>query len=121
MSGRRVGARITSNAYKSDYPQDARFDGSPTRAGTIAAILAQEEDDDVTNTSDSPLLIDARGEVGADDPIQAADDALREFPADEIVFAVHAGAEAGWLEQGVVEAAETRYDVPVTHLTVGAG
>ncbi len=63
MSGRRVGARITSNAYKSDYPQDARFDGSPTRAGTIAAILAQEEDDDVTNTSDSPLLIDARGEV----------------------------------------------------------
>jgi hypothetical protein len=31
--------------------------------------------------------IGARGVIGSDDPIEAADDALREFPADELMFA----------------------------------
>ena len=63
----------------------------------------------------------ARGEVGSDDPIQAADDALREFPADEIVFATHPEQEANWKERGVVEVARSRYDLPVTHVAVDAG
>ncbi len=63
----------------------------------------------------------ARGEVGSDDPIQAADDALREFPADEIVFATHPEQEANWKERGVVEIARSRYDLPVTHVAVDAG
>lgn len=62
-----------------------------------------------------------RGQVGADDPIQAADDALRGFPADEIVLATHPEKEANWKERGVVEIAEHRYDVPVTHVAVDAG
>lgn len=62
--------------------------------------------------------ISASGEVGAEDPIEAADDALREFPADELVFATHSEAEANWLEQDVLEVARARYDVPVTHVPV---
>jgi hypothetical protein len=63
----------------------------------------------------------ARGEVGAQDPVRAADDALREFPADELVFATHPDADADWLKDDVFEVARTRYDVPVTHVVVGAG
>lgn len=62
--------------------------------------------------------VSARGEVGAEDPIEAADDALREFPADELVFVTHPEAEANWLEQDVLEVARARYDVPVTHVAV---
>ena len=62
----------------------------------------------------------ARGEVGADDPIQAADDALRTFPADELVLATHPETAANWKERGVVEIARARYDVPVTHVVVDA-
>ncbi len=62
----------------------------------------------------------ARGEVGSDDPIQAADDALREFPADEIVLATHPDAAANWKERGVVEIASSRYQLPVTHTVVDA-
>lgn len=65
--------------------------------------------------------VDARGEVGSDDPIQAADDALRGFPADEIVLATHPEQEANWKEQGVVAIARSRYELPVTHVTVDAG
>jgi GABA permease len=59
-----------------------------------------------------------RGRIGAHDPLQAADDALREFPADEVLFAVHGAGSENWLEQGVVELARERYDVPVAHVVV---
>jgi hypothetical protein len=64
--------------------------------------------------------VTARGEVGSDDPIQAADDALREFAADEIVFATHPDDHANWKERGVVEIARGRYDLPVAHVAVDA-
>jgi hypothetical protein len=48
----------------------------------------------------------ASGVVGADDPVQAADDALRTFGADEIVFV---GADESTLSQ-----ARDRFAVPVS-------
>ena len=44
----------------------------------------------------------AGGEVGSSDPLQAADDGLRQFPANEIVFVTHPEGQANWLEEGVV-------------------
>jgi hypothetical protein len=64
--------------------------------------------------------IPARGEIGSDDPIQAADDSLREFPADELVFVTGRDGSAIWLEAGVLDVARERYDVWVTHIEVGA-
>jgi hypothetical protein len=63
--------------------------------------------------------ISAHGTIGSDDPVEAADDALREFPADELVFATHAGSHANWLERDVIQVAQTRYDVPTIHIDVG--
>ena len=54
------------------------------------------------------------GKVGSHDPIQAADEALREFPADEILFALDPGASPEWLEDEALELAESRYGIPVT-------
>ena len=54
--------------------------------------------------------IEARGEVGAADPLQAADDGLREFPADEIVFAVTTEDQ----DRDLLARAAERYAVPVS-------
>ena len=62
------------------------------------------------------LGIDARGEVGDDDPLQAIEDALRTFGADEIVLATHPAGRSKWLERGVVEKARERFDLPITHI-----
>jgi hypothetical protein len=67
------------------------------------------------------LGIKARGEIGDGDPLQAIEDSLREFPADEIVVSTHPPGRSHWLEQGVVENARSRYDVPVTHVVVDLG
>lgn len=62
--------------------------------------------------------IAARGEIGDGDPLQALEDALRVFPADEIVVSTHPPGRSNWLERGVVEQARLRFDVPVTHVVV---
>jgi len=60
--------------------------------------------------------VNVRGEIGDGDPLQALEDALRSFAADAIVISTHAEGRSHWLEQGVVEAARARFDVPVTHV-----
>lgn len=62
--------------------------------------------------------VNARGEVGDDDPLQAIEDALHTFGADEIVVATHPVGRSNWLERGVVAGARERFDVPVTHVIV---
>ena len=59
--------------------------------------------------------IDAHGRVGAADPVQAAADGLREFPADAIVL-VTRPSDSTWLEQGVLETLQARAGVPVSHV-----
>ena len=62
--------------------------------------------------------VDARGEVGDGDPLQAIEDALRTFGADEIVISTHPEGRSNWLERNVVGSARERFDVPITHVVV---
>jgi hypothetical protein len=57
-------------------------------------------------------------EVGDADPVQAIEDALRSFPADEVLVVTHEDDDASWLEQDSAEEARERFGVPVTRLTV---
>ena len=60
----------------------------------------------------------ARGEVGDSDPNVAIEDALRQFPADEIIISTHPPERSRWLEHGVVQRARDEIDLPVTHVVV---
>jgi hypothetical protein len=62
--------------------------------------------------------VDARGQVGDGDPLQAIEDALRTFGADEIIVSTHPEGRSNWLERGVVEHARERFAVPITHVVV---
>jgi hypothetical protein len=62
--------------------------------------------------------VEARGVVGDGDPLQAMDDALRMFGADEIVISTHPAGRSNWLERGVVTGARERFDVPIRHVVV---
>jgi len=76
---------------------------------------------DDTVTALARAGITAMGETGADDPIQAADDGLREFAANEIIFVTKSGTSTDWIEEGVIETATKRYAIPVTHIALSAG
>jgi hypothetical protein len=78
---------------------------------------AQRHLDDTTRALEAAGVA-ARGITGPDDPIQAADDGLRQLAADEVVFVTAPEDRARWLEHGVIEAARARYAVPVTHVVL---
>jgi hypothetical protein len=65
--------------------------------------------------------VQASGEVGDGDPLQAIEDALRTFGADEIVISTHPEGRSNWLERGVVTSARERYAVPIHHVVVDLG
>jgi hypothetical protein len=62
--------------------------------------------------------VEARGEVGDDDPMQAIDDALRIFGADEIIISTHPPGRSNWLESELILRARERFDLPITHVVV---
>lgn len=79
---------------------DARAD-SAERAEAAAAAVPGEH---------------VEAKVGDVDPLQAIEDALRTFPADEVIVLTAPDEEATWLEAGLGEEAQKRFSVPVTHL-----
>jgi hypothetical protein len=62
--------------------------------------------------------LDAKGQLGDSDPLQALDDAFRVFMPDEIIISTHPPAHSNWLERRVVQRARERYSAPVTHVVV---
>jgi hypothetical protein len=62
--------------------------------------------------------VQASGEVGDGDPLQAIEDAVRTFQPDEIVISTHPAGRSHWLERNVVGAARDRFDLPITHVVV---
>jgi nucleotide-binding universal stress UspA family protein len=62
--------------------------------------------------------VDAKGEVGDGEPLQAMEDAFRLFGPDEIIISTHPEGRSHWLERGIVEAAGKRFAVPITHVVV---
>lgn len=62
--------------------------------------------------------LDASGEIGDGDPIQAIEDALRTFRPDELIVSTHPEGRSHWLERGVVDKARERFALPVTHVVV---
>src|SRR5436305_4629544 len=64
------------------------------------------------------LGLKVKGEIGDSDPNVAVEDALRVFPADEILISTHPPGRSRWLERGVVDKARERIDLPIIHVVV---
>ncbi len=62
--------------------------------------------------------LEAEGEIGDSEPLQAIEDCVRVFDPDEIVISTHPEGRSNWLERGLVDAAKARFDVPITHVIV---
>jgi hypothetical protein len=94
---------------------------SPLRHWTSDEDGARANAQDRLDTSLAALAeegVEARGEVGDADPLQAIEDALRTFGADEIIISTHPPGRSNWLEKDVIAHARERFDLPITHVVV---
>jgi hypothetical protein len=62
--------------------------------------------------------VQALGEVGDSDPVLAAEDVLRRYPAEEVWIVTHAEDQALWFEDGLFERAQEELYPAVRMLTV---
>lgn len=63
--------------------------------------------------------LNAHGEVGDHhEPNASLEDALRVFPADEVIISTHPPDKSRWLEHGAVERARREIPLPITHVVV---
>jgi hypothetical protein len=97
-------ARLSPLQWLASDEDEARSDAAEVAEASARAV---EPEADVTEV-----------EVGDTDPVQAIEDALREFPADELLVVTRPGDDANWLEQGTASEALERFELPVTHVVV---
>jgi hypothetical protein len=62
--------------------------------------------------------IEARGEVGDSDPVQAIKDEIAKFEPEQILVVAHRDEEGAFAEKGLLEQAERDIEIPVLELVV---
>ena len=95
-----------SDISRLDWLTNAEDDARTEAAGRADELAEAAPTDDVESR------------VGDSDPLKAIEDALRSFPADELIVVTGPEEDAAWLEKGSAEAALNRFSLPVTHLVV---
>jgi hypothetical protein len=86
-----------------------------TNAEDDARVDAAERAEELAEAAPTD---DVESRVGDSDPVKAIEDALRSFPADELIVVTLPDEDASWLEKGAAETALDRFALPVTHLVV---
>jgi hypothetical protein len=86
-----------------------------TNAEDAARTDAAERADELAEAAPTH---DVDSRVGDSDPVKAIEDALRTFPADEVILVTLPDEDAAWLERGSAKTALNRFSLPVTHLVV---
>ena len=136
MPGKRLLVVATAPLQDADLRESVRAHAGPDAEVRVVAPasdvsplqwLASDEDDareeaasrakeTAEAVSGEAEVVDA--EVGDTDPVQAIEDALRQFRADEVLVVTREGDEASWLEEGAANEASERFGIPVTRLVV---
>jgi len=63
---------------------------------------------------------EAVGQVGADDPMLAFEDAIRQFAPHHLLIALRAGDASGWQEQELLDQLVDRFGLPLTAFSVAS-
>jgi GABA permease len=111
-----------------------RADGRRTRVLVVAPVPASPAAEWTGDAGDAPDLarerleaslrsmrsagLEAEGRIGEIDPVQAVEDAVREFAPDELVVATHPDGRGAPYEQGLCERLREQFAMPLTHVVV---
>ena len=131
VANQTVGGRALLDELKSRVSGESRSEilvVTPPLAGSAAEHWSSDIDEGIAEArrrleasvaTMRQAGLNVRGQLGDHhDPNQAIEDALREFPADEVVISTHTPERSRWLESGVVEKARSDLPQPVTHVIV---
>jgi hypothetical protein len=84
---------------------EAVRDGAQVRVDLALAFMREHD-------------IDATGEVGDQDPFNAAVDAIAQHGIDEVIVSTHPATASGWMRRDLVERLREATGLPVDHVVV---
>lgn len=85
-------------------------------AGEARDVAQRRLDDSLASMRAAGL--EASGELGEIDPVQAVEDAVRTFAPDELIFSTHPPGRMAPFEEGLPERLRERFALPLTHVVV---
>src|SRR5689334_9706529 len=88
----------------------------PSDEADARAAAQQRLDPSLESTRAAGL--DAEGQIGDGDPLQAIEDAIRTFQPDELIISTHPAGRSHWLERGLVDRARERFHTSLVHVVV---
>lgn len=116
---------------------DRRAEGRPTKAMVVVPALAGSRFEQAAGAVDEAIAhADEQREpaaeeaqeagaqlvteprIGDSDPILAIEDALREFPAQEILIVTRPAEDAAWMEEELFDRARERFSQPIAHFVL---
>jgi len=111
-----------------------RAEGRRTRVLVVAPVPASQLAQWTGDAGDAPGVarrrldeslasmraagLEADGQTGEIDPVQAVEDAVRTFQPDELIVSTHPPGRSIWLEQNLPERLRERFALPLTHVVV---
>ena len=124
-----LSAEVLRSALGEDADEAEVLVVAPALSGSRLRFWTSDSDDAIARADwvqeESVARLDeqgiaAAGDTGESDPLLALQDALQTFPADEIVLFTHGDDDRDWLEEGVVDEAQARFERPVRHVVADA-
>ena len=112
-AGRRTKAMVVVPALA-----ESRFDQAAGAVDDGIAHADEQREPAAEEAEEAGALLVTEPRIGDSDPLLAIEDALREFPAQEILIVTRPAEEAAWMEEDLFDRARERFSQPIAHFVL---
>lgn len=115
---RRAAGRPTQTMVVVPALAGSRFEQAAGAVDEAIAHAAEQREVAAEEAQEAGAELVTEPRIGDSDPILAIEDALREFPAQEILIVTRPAEEAAWMEEDLFDRAKDRFSQPIAHFVV---
>jgi hypothetical protein len=115
---RRAGGRPTKTMVVVPALAGSRFEQAAGAVDDAIAHADEQREPAAEEAKEAGAQLVTEPRIGDSDPILAIEDALREFPAEEILIVTRPAEDAAWMEEELFDRARKRFSQPIAHFVL---
>jgi hypothetical protein len=115
---RRAAGRGTKTMLVVPALAESRFDQVAGEVDDAISYAAEQREPAAEELEEAGAQLVTEPRIGDSDPILAIEDALREFPAQEILIVTRSAEDAAWMEEDLFDRAKERFSQPIAHFVL---
>ena len=115
---RRAGGRPTKTMVVVPALAGSRFEQATGAVDDAIAHADEQREPAAEEAKEAGAQLVTEPRIGDSDPILAIEDALREFPAEEILIVTRPAEDAAWMEEDLFDRARKRFSQPIAHFVL---